>query len=66
MQIVVNGKEKIFPSILNLQELISQTIKDKRKVIAEVNGDIIQTPFWAQTQLKNGDCVELVNLVGGG
>ena len=66
MQITVNGKEKKVSVGLNLNQLINQVIQDKRRVIAEVNGEIVKNTLWEKIILKSGDTIELINLVGGG
>ena len=66
MRILLNGKEKEFAQLKNLQDLVSQFCRDHRPVIAEVNGEIIKCPRWEKTSIKDGDSVELINFVGGG
>lgn len=66
MKITLNGKEKELTSSLNLKEIITQSTKESQRVIVELNGNIIRAPEWENTSLKEGDCVELVSLVGGG
>ena len=66
MKIQLNGQEKEFPHYQNLQQIVEQFCKQSSRVIAEVNGNIIKTPSWDKTVLKDGDAVELVNFVGGG
>jgi len=66
MKIVLNGQEKQFTQNQSLKNLIDQCCADNPYVIAEVNGHIIKNPHWNDTQLKDGDAVELVNFVGGG
>jgi sulfur carrier protein len=34
--------------------------------IAELNGKVIRRDLWSDTALADGDCLELVSLVGGG
>ena len=66
MKITLNGKEKEVTQSLNLRGIINQFGKNTQRIIAEVNGEIIKTPQWDQTILKDGDQVELVSFVGGG
>lgn len=66
MRITLNGKEKELNSSLSLKETVAQFREDTRHVIAEVNGEIIRTPQWENTPIKEGDSIELVSLVGGG
>jgi sulfur carrier protein len=66
MKIIINGKEKEFMNSLQLKEVIEQFCKQSNLVIAELNGEIIKSNRWNETQLKDGDTIELVNFVGGG
>ena len=65
-KITLNGKHKEFSSQPNLNDLIGQCCQDTRHVIAELNGQIIKNPAWKNTQIKDGDTVELISMVGGG
>jgi thiamine biosynthesis protein ThiS len=66
MKITLNGQIKEFNHAFTLLSLIAHLGKDKTPVVAEVNGEIIKTPHWEKTVLKEGDTVELVGFVGGG
>jgi len=66
MEIIVNGQQKELDSCAYLNEIISQFCVDCKKVIAEVNGEIIKNPQWSKTSIKDGDIIELVSFVGGG
>ncbi len=66
MKIILNGKEKELPQSLKLKETIAQFCKDPKRVIAEVNGEIVKANSWDTLSLKDGDKIELVNFVGGG
>ena len=66
MNITLNGKPKELLLTLDLKSIVEQFCKDKTPVIAELNGEIIKTPQWEETTLKEGDAVELVSFVGGG
>ena len=35
-------------------------------VVVELNGAIINPKNWKSTKIKNGDCLEVVTIVGGG
>jgi thiamine biosynthesis protein ThiS len=66
MKITINGQERDFSSPQSLDSLIENVCKNKRHVIAEVNGSIIKTNQWDNTQVSDGDSIELVAFVGGG
>ena len=69
MKITINGQIKEFSSSASLKDVIAQFCKDQRslnRIITELNGDIVKSAQWPETQVKDGDTVELVNFVGGG
>lgn len=69
MKITINGQVKELSSATNLKDVISQFCKDERsssRVITELNGDIVKCAQWPETQVKDGDTIELVSFVGGG
>lgn len=66
MKITLNGQEKQLDASPTLRQIIEQFCKQRTHVIAEINGEIIKSPQWEKTSLKDGDTIELVSLVGGG
>ena len=71
MRLHINGEECTFASahdrgpftLLILLELLG--VKADRVAI-ELNRDIVPRDRWAETQLKEGDRLEIVHFVGGG
>lgn len=39
---------------------------DTRRIVVELNGEIVPKAQYSETILKDGDCVEVVSFVGGG
>ena len=39
---------------------------DQKRIAVELNGEIVPKAQYANTLLKNGDCLEVVSFVGGG
>ena len=66
MNITLNGRSEELKAHYTLKKIINQFCVDQRRVIAEVNGEVIKPVLWDNTAIKDGDTVELVNLVGGG
>ena len=66
MQVTLNGQNKDLSENTSLTALIDQVSKDNKRIIAEINGTIVKKEQWDQTQLSNGDEIELVTFVGGG
>jgi sulfur carrier protein len=66
MNIIINGTSKELATTKNLSDIVSSFCKQSKHVITELNGTIIPSDQWAQTNLQDGDALELVTFVGGG
>ena len=65
MNITLNGKSQQLTS-KNLADIVSTFCKQSKHVITELNGTIVPSEKWPQTNLQDGDTLELVTFVGGG
>ncbi|PYX85349.1 MAG: thiamine biosynthesis protein ThiS [Acidobacteria bacterium] len=66
MKLVINGEEKSFGSTLSLASLIAQMGMKPDRVAVELNREIVPRGDWPQTNLSDGDRLEIVHFVGGG
>ena len=66
MDILVNGESRRVPAPATLMDLLGQLGLDPRTVVVELNREIVRRPRLGDTQLADGDAVELVHFVGGG
>lgn len=66
MRITINGQLKDLSAAGNLRAIVDQFSGRNMHVIAELNGNVVNRSSWEQTAVREGDSVELVNLVGGG
>jgi sulfur carrier protein len=66
MQIVVNGQPRAAAERLALPGLIEELQLAGRRVAVELNGAIVPRSAWEQTQLAEGDRLEIVHAIGGG
>jgi len=66
MQIVVNGQPRDAAERLPLPRLIEELRLGERRVAVELNGAIVPRSAWPQTQLADGDRLEIVHAIGGG
>lgn len=66
MHLLINANEKTFEGPLSLAELIEQLGMKGDRVAVELNREIVARAQWPQTQLKDGDRLEIVHFVGGG
>jgi thiamine biosynthesis protein ThiS len=64
--LVINGEEKSFESTLSLASLIAQMGMKPDRVAVELNREIVPRGDWPQTNLSDGDRLEIVHFVGGG
>ncbi len=64
----INGSDRQFPTGIpqNLTALLDQLDINQATVAAEIDGKIVERRNFAQTQLSDGQAVELVRFVGGG
>jgi len=68
MKIHINGEERTLdsPSPLTLSLLVEVLGMKADRVAVELNRDIVPRDRWAETQIKDGDHLEVVHFVGGG
>jgi thiamine biosynthesis protein ThiS len=71
MRLHINGEENTFAETASgaactLSALIESLEMKPDRVAVELNRDIVPRDRWPQTQLKDGDRLEIVHFVGGG
>jgi thiazole synthase len=64
--ITLNGEPRPLGVAVTIADLLKQLGHDGRRVAVEVNLDLVPLARHAETQLREGDAVEIVTLVGGG
>lgn len=64
--LVLNGETRSCSSQVTLPNLLETLGFNPRLVAVEYNGEILHRQFWGQTQVKEGDRLEVVTIVGGG
>ncbi len=65
----INGVERQFPDgqlPSTVAKLLEQLGVKPATVVAEIDGQIIESKKFTQTQLRNGQNIELLRFVGGG
>lgn len=62
----VNGETQTVESSLTLPKFLESLGMNPRLVAVEYNGEILHRQFWDETEVKNGDRLEIVTIVGGG
>ncbi len=69
MKLKVNGEIKnINPASqeFSLEDLLKYLGNQPQLVVVELNGIIVNPHNWKITRIKEGDCLEIVTIVGGG
>lgn len=62
----VNGEDRTCSPKISLPALLEQMGMNPRLVAVEYNGEILHRQFWENTQMQEGDRLEIVTIVGGG
>ena len=66
MKVQINGEDRNFDVSLPLSALVEQLGMKADRVAVELNRNIVPRAQWAQTQVSEGDRLEIVHFVGGG
>jgi sulfur carrier protein len=66
MKLQINGEARDFDSPLTLAGLVDQLGMKADRVAIELNRSIVARDRWPQTNLAEGDRLEIVHFVGGG
>lgn len=66
MQIELNGKPRDIPDDIDVAGLLVLLELTDRRVAVEVNREIVPRGAHAGHPLQAGDCVEVVQAIGGG
>ncbi|NOY69909.1 MAG: sulfur carrier protein ThiS [Deltaproteobacteria bacterium] len=66
MIITLNGETREFKTPLTVAELLKELDLDARLVVVEKNMQIVEPGDMANTQVDQGDSIEILTMVGGG
>lgn len=66
MKIILNGKPYELEQAISIQALIDRLELSKKRVAVEHNREVLKKDVFAKTLLQEGDCLEIVQFVGGG
>ena len=66
IDITVNGRPQTAPEGQTLLGLLRQLELDPARVAVELDRRIVKQPHWAETVLRPGAQLEIVQFVGGG
>ncbi|AMY11695.1 Thiamine biosynthesis protein ThiS [Luteitalea pratensis] len=66
MTIQLNGERYEVSESLTVEALLARLEIDGRRVAVELNELVVKKAAYADTVVRDGDAVEVVNFVGGG
>jgi thiamine biosynthesis protein ThiS len=66
MKLQINGEGRDFSAPLSLSSLVAHLGMKQDRVAVELNRSIVPREQWAETNLSEGDRLEIVHFVGGG
>ena len=66
ISLTVNGEKRQLPAEMDLTTFLKELDVDVRLVAVAHNGDVIPRKDYASVQLRQGDTLEIVRMVGGG
>jgi sulfur carrier protein len=66
MKVQINGESCDFDNSLPLSAVVEQLGMKPDRVAVELNRSIVPRARWAETQVSEGDRLEIVQFVGGG
>lgn len=66
MNIVLNGQTFAAADGCSVATLADQLHLAGKRYAVEINGDIVPRSIHHETRLHDGDCVEIVQAIGGG
>lgn len=66
MVIQINGKDSEVAADISVAQLLEHLEIRPGRVVVELNAEVVSRDALGDTQLKDGDEVEIVHFVGGG
>lgn len=66
MQIKVNGEKHVLPAPVSVAALAAQLGLKAGQAAIERNREIVPKSRWGETNLNEGDEIEIVKFIGGG
>ena len=66
MRVQVNGEIRELPEKITLGELVRELSLAPERLAIELNREVVRRAAWPETEMHEGDTVEIVHFVGGG
>jgi len=66
IRVMINGTERLVPRGLSVSQLLEQLDLVPATIVVELNREILDRSDYEETDVREGDRLELVHFVGGG
>ena len=66
MKLIINGQERDVENVRTLADVVTHFGLNERIIVIEHNLNIVARELYAETQVNEGDKIEIVHFVGGG
>lgn len=69
LRLIVNGREHLLEGMaapVRLEAVLERLEMRADRVAAELNGELAPRARWSETEVHDGDRLEIVHFVGGG
>ena len=66
MRLTVNGDSAELPDGTTVADLVASRAEGQRRVAVARNGDVVPRSTWSETELREGDAVEVLVATAGG
>tara|TARA_Y100001968_G_scaffold254091_1_gene239879 strand:- start:1411 stop:1620 length:210 start_codon:yes stop_codon:yes gene_type:complete len=69
MNLTINGEPTVITcedKPVNMHTLITKLGYHPKLIVIEFNGTILESNYWQESYIKDGDSIEIVTIVGGG
>ncbi|MGA2082318.1 MAG: sulfur carrier protein ThiS [Holophaga sp.] len=63
---MINGEERAAPALGTVVDLARWLELPAFGSAVELNGQVVRKPDYGTTRVQDGDCLEVIRLVGGG
>jgi thiazole synthase len=66
LRVQINGEPSELREGMTLHELVAQLGLAPERLAVERNREVVRRTRWAETEIADGDQIEIVHFVGGG
>ena len=66
MNITINGATHECPSNSNITQLLERLEMQNKRIALEINNEVIPKNEYKAYTLNDGDCIEIIQAIGGG